>query len=143
MKSTQPDQDSCDARNRPCLCEVSVDCRETRLAHFDGFARVFPPGGGRSGHNYQILREDHEHHHHHHQCKLSLVEVVVSVLPLLFQQHPFLLRLQSILVAVFAGALACSSFIISCSTFGVSGFTVATEAASTAAFLARASAQLS
>ena len=27
MKSTQPDQDGRDTRNRPCLCEVSVDCR--------------------------------------------------------------------------------------------------------------------
>ncbi len=89
MKSTQPDQDSCDTRNRPCLCEASVDCRETRLARYDGFARAFPPDGGRSGHNYQILRADHEHQQHHHQCVFSLVAAVVSVLPLFFQQHPF------------------------------------------------------
>jgi hypothetical protein len=51
---------------------------------------VFPPGGGRSGHHYQILRSDHEHHQHHHQCVFSLVAAAVSVLlPLLFQQHPF------------------------------------------------------
>ena len=54
MKSTQPDQDERDSRNRPCLCEVSVDSRETRLARSDGFARALPPGGGRSGPNYQL-----------------------------------------------------------------------------------------
>jgi hypothetical protein len=78
-----------DARNRPCLGEASVDCRETRLAHCNGFARVLTPDGGRSGHNYQILRSDHEHHQHHHQWVLSLVVVVVSVLQLPFQQYPF------------------------------------------------------
>ena len=38
MKSTQPDQDACDARSRPCLCEASLDSCETRLVHCDGFA---------------------------------------------------------------------------------------------------------
>ncbi len=64
MQSTQPDQDGFEARNRPCLGEASVDCRETRLAHCDGFARVFPPGGGLSGPNYQLLRGFHDHHQH-------------------------------------------------------------------------------
>ena len=41
---------------------------------------------------------------------------------------------RATLFAVFARALACSSFIIDCSTFGASGFTVAAEAASAAAF---------
>ena len=89
MKSTQQDQDGRDTRNRPCLCEASVDSRETRLAHYDGFARALPLGGGRSGPNYQLLRAFHEHHQHHHECVLSLAAAAVSVLPLLFQQHLF------------------------------------------------------
>ncbi len=89
MKSTQPDHDGNDTRNRPYLCETSVDSRETRLALYDGFTRVLSPGDGRSGPNYQLLRAFHEHHQHHHECVFSLVTSPVSVLPLLFQQNPF------------------------------------------------------
>jgi hypothetical protein len=31
-ETTQPDKDACDARNRPYLCEASVDCGETRVS---------------------------------------------------------------------------------------------------------------
>jgi len=64
MKYTQPDQDTCDARNPPCLCETSVDSCETRLVHCDGFARASPADSGRSGPNNQRLRAFHEHHQH-------------------------------------------------------------------------------
>jgi hypothetical protein len=43
---------------------------------------------------------------------------------------------RATLLAVFARVLTCSSFIIAYSTFGASGFTVAAETASVAAFLA-------
>ena len=66
-----------DQATHPCLCEASVDCRETRLAHRDGFARALPADGGLSGPNYQRLRAFHEHHQHHHQCVLTLVVAVL------------------------------------------------------------------
>ncbi len=70
-------QDACKSRNCPSLCEAFVDCRETRLAHSDGFARAFPPDGGLSGPNYQLLRAFHEHHQHQHEYVLSWVAVVL------------------------------------------------------------------
>jgi hypothetical protein len=54
-KSTQPDQDLCDTRGRPCLCETSIDYCETGLVHCDGFSRALPTDGGLSGPSYQLL----------------------------------------------------------------------------------------
>ncbi len=51
--------------------EASVDCRETRLGHCDGFGRALPADGGLSGPNCQLLWSFHEHHQHHHECVIS------------------------------------------------------------------------
>ncbi len=45
--------------------------------------------GCRSGLNHQLLRAFHEHHQNHHEWVFSLVVSVVSVLSLLFREHPF------------------------------------------------------
>ncbi len=68
----------CDARSRPCLREASLDSDETRVVHYDGFARVLPVDGGLSGPSFQLLVVFHENHQEQYETKCHVRVISIS-----------------------------------------------------------------